>query len=79
MTNIIDSIKDLISDAKSVKDASQNLTDSLAKLEQVLGESQEQIDDINKSVEEFKFKTQPRIDHIQELQEKMQKEIDKFN
>lgn len=78
MTKIIDSIKDLVADIKTVQTAGSHLSESLTTLEKSLSDTEVQLDEINKSIDEFKFKTQPRLDHIKELQKSIQTELNKF-
>lgn len=78
MAKFTDSIKTLIQDVGSVQTASQDLSAAIAKLQVALADSQEQIEAINQSIDEFNFKTQPRLAHIQQLQAEIQAELDKF-
>jgi chromosome segregation ATPase len=78
MNKLVNTVKDLIQDISSVQNAGQDLSESIARLQKALADSQEQVDTINHSIDEFKFKTQPRLEHIQQLQAKMQGELNKF-
>lgn len=78
MTNPFQSIKELVQNAKELGKAATNLSKAAQNLQVTINDSQSALNDIQKDVEEFNFKTQPRLERIKELQTKMQAEIDKL-
>ena len=79
MKSPLNSIKNLIQDVKELGAASQNFAQSVSKLEQSVTQTQPEITELQKKIDEFNFKTKPRLDRIQELQNKMQTEINRLS
>ncbi|MCK8606646.1 hypothetical protein [Apilactobacillus ozensis] len=59
-------VNNLIENIADINDKKQNLTDSINKLKKELMKSQMVINSVNKDVEMFNFKINPRIKRIDE-------------
>lgn len=79
MTNPIRAIKDIVNNIKEISRATRNVVVAANNLKETLADTQTEVSELQKKIDEFDFKSKPRLERIKQLQKHMQSEVDRLN
>lgn len=79
MTNPIRAIKDIVNNIQEISRATRNVVVAANNLKETLADTQTEVSELQKKIDEFNFKSKPRLERIKQLQTHMQSEVDRLN